>query len=50
MEKGNPSMGMLRIHGYPVTPLPPLSLYPVFYPAPLPRYPFTPKDLRCESL
>ena len=61
MEKGNPNMGMLRIHSYPftplphclilystpITPLPPLDPWPC--PAPLPRYPFTPKDSRCES-
>jgi hypothetical protein len=42
MEKGNPSMDMLRIHGYPFTPLPP---YPVSHPAPialLSQYPATP--------
>ena len=37
-------------HDHPATPLPPLSLYPRPYSAPLPRYPFIPEDSLCESL
>jgi hypothetical protein len=60
IEKGKPSMGMLRSYSYPFFPLPPypmlhsipitpLSLYPGPYPTPLPRYPFIPEDSLCES-
>jgi hypothetical protein len=53
MEKSNPSMGMLRIQGYPFTPLPPFT--PQYPPTPSPTLPpcpstpVTPEDSLCES-
>jgi hypothetical protein len=61
IKQSNPRMGILQSYSYPVIPLlpclmfyatliTPIPLYPVPYPAPLPRYPVIPEDSLCESL